>query len=106
MNAIQYKNLLDHGLTQETIVTLEDIFQTKQDSTVTNKDLDLAILNLQKEIIQVKLELQKEIEVVRKEIQEAKVDVLKAMNNQLWKIVTVLIAVLSPLYGMLIYHIL
>ena len=66
------------------------------------KEIQQVKLELQKEIQQVKLELQKEIQEVRLEIQQVKIDFHKAINKQLWKIIAVLIAILSPLYALVI----
>ncbi len=124
MNAIQTKTLKDAGFSEAAIIVLEEITEIKAGDLVTKKDLDVTKLELEKQIIQVKLELEKqivqvklelqkeiqqvklEIQQVKLEIEQSKVELLKAMNNQIWKIISVMIVILSPFYAILIKNML
>ncbi len=106
MNAIQVKTLKDCGFSEAAILVLKEITEIKSGDLVTKKDLDVTKLELEKQIIQVKLELEKEIAQVKLEIQQSKVELLKAMNNQIWKIISVLLVILSPFYAILIKNML
>ena len=89
-------------LQKEIEVVRKDIELVRKDGEANKLELQKEIELVRKEIQSTKLELQKEIEVIRKEIQELKVDFHNKMNSQLWKIILLLISILSPVYVMLI----
>ena len=134
MNVQQYQILTEKGFDKELIQVLEEVFQNKEKALVSQGDLEvtkLALqkeieevrreieelrveirevelrltkeiaevkLTLQKEIEEVKLTLQKEIEEVRVEIREVELRLTKEIHRSNFKMVWVMLGLLSPMY--------
>ena len=99
------KILQENNISEKVIKIFENHFQAKVDSIVTNKDLDLAIVKIQKEM----LEMRNEFNLKMKDL-EVKMSGLESNMNKIetrivWKILAILVSLLSPFYIQLLINI-
>ena len=92
------KILQENKISNKVIKIFENRFQAKVDSIVTNKDLDLAIVKIQKEM----LEMRNEFNLKMKDL-EANMN--KIETRIVWKILAILVSLLSPFYIQLLINI-
>ena len=117
------KILQENNISEKVIKIFENHFQAKVDSIVTNKDLDLAIVKIQKEMLEMRNEFNlkmKDLEVKMSNIEsnleikmsglEIKMSGLESNMNKIetrivWKILAILVSLLSPFYIQLLINI-
>ena len=105
--------LHESNLTDEAIEVIEKHLNIIDNKNITNKDLDLAVVNIQKEMLEMRNNFQKEMAEMRNEfnlklkdlelkITKVEEKISKTEARLTWRIFAMLITVLSPFYYQLI----